>query len=134
MVFLNLKQNSFKKNDTNRSHPCLIYASNGTMKTSFAKTFKNLCESEVEKLKNEITHKEPEYDVKIRTDGTAQMTKLELEDFQKKFFVIESEPTQYNFNNISKLLINNELKRDYENVYNVINNSQEKLIKELAES
>ncbi len=102
---------------------CLIYASNGTMKTSFAKTFKNLCEKEKEKLKeklqNQITHKTPEYKIQIRKSNS-NSDKMELvktqEDFAKNFFVIESMKEEYSFNQVSKLLVNDELKERYDNI------------------
>lgn len=126
---LKTQEISFKKKKS-----CLIYASNGTMKTSFANTFKNLCNNDKEALKNQITNKKAETIIKIRESNSINENMKTLKtnkDFKENFYVIESLPEDYNFNHVSKLLINNELKNRYENVYDEINKLEKELIKKL---
>lgn len=109
---------------------CLIYASNGTMKTSFAKTF-------LKKSKNmepeELVHgKTPRCSIRKKIETSNSLTDMEADEI----FVIESynDETYKNsikFDNISFLLVKDDLKKEYDNIFKDINNSKKKLLNKL---
>lgn len=109
---------------------CLIYASNGTMKTSLAKTF-------LSKSKNmepeELVHgKTPSCKIKKKIETTDSLTDIEADEI----FVIESynDETYKNsikFDNISYLLVKDDLKKEYDNIFKNINKSKKALLNKL---
>lgn len=54
------------------------------------------------------------------------------DDFKKNIFVVKSMDENYNFNHVSKLLVNENLKKKYDDIYNNINKAENALIKILA--
>ena len=98
-----------------------IYAPNGLMKTSLSKTFSDLS-------KNETTKD------RIWPDNkTKRIIKNELDQNIKpeNIFVIESYNEKYRSDRISTLLANEELREEYEKIYEEINNKVSDLIEQL---
>ncbi|MDP2226822.1 MAG: AAA family ATPase [Moraxellaceae bacterium] len=97
----------------------LVYAPNGVMKTSFAKTFQMLSKglSPEEKLYN----KKSEHEVQLDTDTITSSEILVIEPFDKSF---ESK-------NISTLLVNPEKKQKYDAAIKEIIEAKQVLIKAL---
>ncbi len=97
-----------------------IYASNGSMKTSFAKTFERISEG---KQPEDLVYSERETTCKINFDN---------QDIQPaKIFVIHSYSKNYESSKISTLLANKELRKKYEDVYKEINSQKTHFLKEL---
>lgn len=110
---------------------CLIYAPNGTMKTSFANTFNDLCNN-IKPL-NKITNNSYNYKIKIKKNMNDKFHLIKSpDDFKKNIFVVKSMDENYNFNHVSKLLVNENLKKKYDDIYNNINKAENALIKILA--
>lgn len=98
-----------------------IYAPNGFMKTSFAKTFMDLSEGKESKdliFTDRITKRNI-------TDETNNALSSE------QIFVIEPYNGNYKSKKVSTLLVNKELKEKYDNILNSIDEKKEILIKEL---
>ena len=84
----------------------LIYAKNGTMKTSFAKTFEKIQLEKEEEIKDLIHNKQPvKKEIKI-VDENGNENKISKEEI----FVIKSFVPSYESENIATLLVNDELK------------------------
>ena len=106
--------------DFSEKNICSIYASNGTMKTSFAKTFVDL--SRGEKPKDEI-YPDRETICEIKTDGS---------DLKKEnIFVINPYDQEYKSDNISTLLVNQELKKKFDTEYQEIQKQKEGFLKSI---
>ena len=98
-----------------------IYAPNGVMKTSFAKTFKDVS-SDLASKDLIFTERETIREIK-KDDGT---------DIQSsEVFVIEPYNENFNSAKISTLLVNKELKGQYDSIHLKIDEEKEKLLKEL---
>lgn len=98
-----------------------IYAPNGSMKTSLAKTFEDLSLARPSKdliFPERITIRD------IIKDGADQIDKEEV-------FVIKSYKENFSSDKISTLLINKDLKSKYDGIHVGINEEKEKLLKEL---
>ena len=109
-----------KEIDFSQKNICSIYASNGTMKTSLAKTFIDL--SKGEKSKDEIY-----------TDRkTIREIKKNGSDLQKdNVFVIKPYDQEYRSDNISTLLVNQELKKQFDKEYQEIQKQKEDFLKSI---
>lgn len=98
-----------------------IYASNGTMKTSFAKTFKDISIGEESK------------DLMF----PARKTVREIVDennnpiAKEQVFVIEPLNVDFNSEKISTLLVNKKLKDEYDKIHSEIDKKKEKFLKKL---
>jgi hypothetical protein len=104
--------------DFSTSKSFIIYASNGTMKTSFAKTFDAYKNNKpVESFKKNPA--EIKYDI----------TGLNQEDI----FVIHSLDEEYENKDLYVLMINKKLQKDYNDIYNKINSKKTIIIKKLKE-
>ncbi|MDO8869626.1 MAG: hypothetical protein Q7V10_02635 [Methanobacteriaceae archaeon] len=111
--------------DFSENNGCVIYASNGTMKTSFAKTFMDI--SEGSEPKDRIYGREPVvFDVDKISPGT--ITKIDSEEI----FVIESFKDNFNFEKISRLVVRKDLKDRYDEIYNFIDIAKKKLVNKMA--
>lgn len=103
----------------------VIYAPNGSMKTSFSKTF------------HDLSIDQPSED---RIHGKKKKTIREIKDEsglaidKDKVFVIESYNPNYKSKKISTLLANKTLKEKYDLIYSAIDEKKEALINELKES
>jgi len=109
-----------KEIDFSDNNICSIYASNGTMKTSFAKTFIDL--SKGEKSKDEI-YTERETISEIKKNGS---------DLQKDdVFVIKPYDQEYKSDNIYTLLVNQELKKQFDKEYQETQKKKEDFLKSI---
>lgn len=99
---------------------CLIYASNGTMKTSLANTF-----LDIENDRKTIDRIDP-------TSKTIRDIKIDNRDIKKEdVLVIQSYVEGYNSNNKSKLLASKEIKKEYDDIWNEISKSKDAFLKEI---
>ncbi|RUA05131.1 MAG: hypothetical protein DSY43_05315, partial [Gammaproteobacteria bacterium] len=109
-----------KEIDFSENNKCSIYASNGTMKTSFAKTFVDL--SKGEESKDEI-YTDRETIREINKDGS---------DLKKdNVFVIKPYDQAYKSDNISTLLVNQELKKQFDQEYQETQKQKEGFLKSI---
>lgn len=109
---------------------CLIYASNGTMKTSFANTF--LAVSENRDPEDRVHHKKPSCKIEKKENGSSTFVDIESDDI----FVINSYNEElYNdfikFDNISFLLVKEELKKEYDAIYKNIEVNKKNLLNKM---
>jgi hypothetical protein len=111
---------------------CLIYASNGTMKTSFANTFLAISENKDPK---DLVHKlDPSYNIKKKETETGPSINIKPEEI----FVIQSYSDEIykdsiKFNNISSLLVKENLKKDYDDIYKDIEINKKNLFKKIKD-
>ena len=105
--------------DFTQSNANLIYAPNGVMKTSLAKTLMQI--SKELEPEEKIYNKQSEYDIQV--DGVP-ISKDEI-------LVIEPFNPDFESKNISTLLVNSEKKERYDHIYKKILDSKKKLIIEL---
>ena len=107
--------------DFSQKRTFAIYSPNGVMKTSFAKTFKDICNGN-------DTH-----DLIFQERKSKRIVKDEsnndLKD--KNVFVIEPYNETYKSGKVSTLLVNAKLKNQYEKIHIEIDNKKEALLKEL---
>ncbi len=102
--------------DFNKSNSILVYAPNGVMKTSFAKTFLRISNglNPEEKLFNRV----PEHEV---ISDTAEIDK-------NRIMVIRPFDKEYESKNVSTLLVNSEKKTKYDTAIKSILDSKQKLV------
>ncbi|WBV52890.1 ATP-binding protein [Chryseobacterium gambrini] len=106
--------------DFNESNSYIIYAPNGTMKTSFAKTLQMI--SKNEKPKDLVYNKTSTY--QILMDGN--------EINRNSILVIDAEDNSFDATDkISSFIASKELKERYESVYESLNNAKAELLKKL---
>ncbi|MDP0506857.1 MAG: hypothetical protein Q7K47_06425 [Fusobacterium sp. JB019] len=116
---INLLEYDFKFKDKNMY---MIYAPNGTMKTSFAKTFKDIMNGQMPK--EQIKGSDGEYSL-ITDEG-----ELDAE----KIFVINSYEETYQCKNLSKLLLKNEIKEEYDRLVKEIETAKDVFLKKVLET
>ncbi|GAI24388.1 unnamed protein product, partial [marine sediment metagenome] len=109
--------------DFSQQKTCVIYASNGAMKTSLAKTFKDLSNGVNSKdliFPNRETIRE------IKNEDDNDITKEQV-------FVIEpyNDNEDFNSEKMSTLLVNNKLKKLYDEIHIKIDEKKDDLLKEL---
>lgn len=97
-----------------------VYASNGVMKTSFAKTFSAI--SKGESPKDEI------YPEKV---SKCEIKKDSANIDPKEIFVIKPYEKGYHSDNIATLLVNEALKKQYDSEYDEIKKAKENFLKTL---
>ncbi|MFC1551198.1 AAA family ATPase [Candidatus Latescibacterota bacterium] len=97
----------------------LIYAPNGSMKTSLANTFIRI--SEGKEPEEKINNKKPFYHIKIDNN----------EIKKEEIFVIEPFNDSFKSESISTLLVNKKIKSEYDLIYNSILDLKYKLITQL---
>ena len=102
-------------NFSNTSNRAIIYAPNGVMKTSFAKTMQNLVDRE--KPKDLIYDLEGVFELEYRGNVISNNN---VEEHILKAIVIQSLDESYISPNISTLLVNNNLKKEYDEIINNI--------------
>lgn len=98
-----------------------IYAANGTMKTSFAKTFQDYI--------NGISTKDEIFPTRITTRKILNDNEQEVSP--NSFFVIEPYQDNYHAPNVAKLLVNPNLKEAYNKIYQSIEDKKDVLLKKL---
>lgn len=102
---INLLEHYFDFSEKNAS---LIYAPNGTMKTSFTKTFKQVS-LEKDPL-DQLTGKNGIFDIKVNRNNILSKDILVITSYEDKIA-----------ENISKLLVKDDLKKEYEELMEEIN-------------
>ena len=118
---------NFTKNRHKNSNINLIYATNGTMKTSFAKTLRDIGDG-VEPL-NLISNEKPEYLIKITEDGNT--FELTPEDVKERIFVIESIKEDFSFQNTAPLISNKQSRKKYSETFKELLESKKVFLKNL---
>ena len=108
--------------DFSNRNICSIYAPNGSMKTSFSKTFKDL--SKGEKTIDRIQGDKVKTIAKI-VDENGTCLKSD------QVFVIESFDKEFISEKVSSLLVNKNLKTKYDKLYQSINEKKDGLLGEL---
>lgn len=107
------------KFDFTKKNAYILYAPNGTMKTSFTKTFKDI--SLGKQPIDRITEVSGKYDIKVDDQ------KIKKEDI----FVVESYDEKFGYRNISKLLVNDIMKKNYEELTKEIELKKDEFLKKL---
>lgn len=102
-----------------KSRANLIYAPNGVMKTSLAKTFLRLSKGEIPEEK--VYNRESKWEIKIDN----------LDINAEEVLVVEPFNPSFNSQNISTLLVNREKKIRYDRAYKSISDTKKKLITSL---
>lgn len=106
----------------------LLYASNGIMKTSFANTFKDLCEGIMPQ--NIFTNDKPVYKVSIIENGK----EIELKsssDFKNNIFVVSSMDESFDFSDTAPLIYDSEIRKKYDEIFNNIINIENDFFKKI---
>ncbi|AVP62895.1 hypothetical protein C3B64_00940 [Clostridium botulinum] len=108
--------------DFTSKRACSIYAPNGTMKTSFAKTVK--CISNEEAPQDLINTEKVSDALIIKSNGDD----VSSEDV----FVIESYKEDYESKKVSMLMVNKELKAKYDKIHSDLEKKKDTLLKEIS--
>lgn len=110
--------------DFSEHNGVLIYASNGTMKTSFAKTFLDISENSqpLDRISGELGS----FTVEKISEGTTNNIE------NNEIFVIESFNNKFNFEKISNLIARDDLRNQYNDISNEIQEHKNKLIRRMA--
>ncbi len=110
--------------DFSQKNTYIVYAPNGTMKTSFAKTFKDMSNG------NETQ------DLIFKERVNKRIIKNENNDdlLSEDIFVIEPYNKEFKTKKLSTLLVNKTLKDKYDEIHSSINEKKELLIKNLLKS
>lgn len=109
--------------DFEKNKSFIIYASNGSMKTSFAKTFKDL--SRGTKSKDERYNNKTLREIKDSNNNDIE---------REEVFVIQSyDSTYFNSSRIETLLLKQEIKNNYDKIFSTIELKKQELIKKLSE-
>ena len=109
--------------DFSKNNTYAIYASNGTMKTSFTKTFVDLMYNTNSKdliYSDKVTQRIIQDENSTDIDGD-------------KVFVIESEFDDFQFEKISNLMVSKDIKIKYDALYLDINKQKDEFIKKLKD-
>lgn len=115
---------NFSKDDDKNYHIALIYAPNGTMKTSFAKTLRDIGEG-IEP-RNIISDKEPKYKINITENGeVSELTSVEVKE---RIFVIESIKEDFSFENTTPLISDMESRSKYTTLFKELIESKKEFL------
>lgn len=117
----------FTKKGTKNTNISLIYAPNGTMKTSLAKTLRDIGNG-VEP-RNLISNEKPEYQIRI-TENNEQVN-LKTEDIKERIFVIESIKEDFSFENTAPLISNKESRLKYSETFKELLESKKTFLKNI---
>ena len=117
----------FTKKGTKNTNISLIYAPNGTMKTSLAKTLRDIGNG-VEP-RNLISNENPEYQIRI-TENNEQVN-LKTEDIKERIFVIESIKEDFSFENTAPLISNKESRIKYSETFKELLESKKTFLKNI---
>lgn len=108
--------------DFSNKNACEIYAPNGTMKTSFARTFKCIAKEE-----------EPKDLINPGKSSKAIITKSNGVNIKpEEVFVVESYNGDYESKKVSMLLVNKELKEKYDRIYSDLEQMKDSLLREIS--
>lgn len=109
--------------DFSKVNSHLIYAPNGTMKTSFAKTFDLISKNDQKNLPKDLI-----YNKKSKFEVLSD----EIEIDPDSILVINAEDNSYDATNkITSFIARKELKDKYDQIYNDLNNGKAELLKKL---
>ena len=108
--------------DFSNKNACEIYAPNGTMKTSFARTFK--CISKEEEPKDLINPGKSSKAIITKSNG--------VNIKPEEVFVVESYNVDYESQKVSMLLVNKELKEKYDRIYSDLEQTKDSLLREIS--
>ena len=107
--------------DDKNAKTCIIYSSNGTMKTSFSKSLKNISEGNT-----------PKDEIFTDRISTYQITDENGIDIAKEsIFVVDSYDEGFQTDKVSTLLVNQELREKYDEIHGSINNAKKILMESL---
>jgi ABC-type multidrug transport system ATPase subunit len=101
-----------------------VYAPNGVMKTSFANTFKDIFDG---KETTDRIYSDRKTIREIIIDTNTVLTSNDI-------FVIEPYIAEYSSDKVSTLLVNKELRKEYEDIYKNINEKKNDLLKHLKKT
>jgi len=110
--------------DFSKENVVSVYAPNGVMKTSFAKTFKDVS-SGTETTDRIYSDRKTIREITIDTN---------IELTSNDIFVIEPYIAEYSSDKVSTLLVNKELRKEYEAIYEKINEKKSDLLKHLKKT
>ena len=108
---------NFTKNNSS-----LIYAPNGTMKTSFTKTLLDL-KSDIESKDNIFTDRVSKREI-FKSDGSNLLS--------NELLVVESFKDNYESEKMTNLLVSKELKKEYDSINKTIDSKKSELLKLLS--
>ncbi|MBL3545981.1 hypothetical protein [Chryseobacterium sp. KMC2] len=109
--------------DFSKVNSYLIYAPNGTMKTSFAKTFDLISKNDKKNLPKDVV-----YNKKSKFEILSD----DLEINPESILVINAEDNSYDATNkITSFIARKELKEKYDQIYSELNNAKAELLKKL---
>jgi len=109
--------------DFSKVNSHLIYAPNGTMKTSFAKTFDLISKNDQKNLPKDLI-----YNKKSKFEVLSD----EIEIDPDSILVINAEDNSYDSTNkITSFIARKELKKKYDQIYSELNNAKAELLKKL---
>lgn len=114
-------KNLEKEFDFSKNNTFTIYAPNGVMKTSFAKTFRDLSN---DKDSSDLVFPERKTIRNIKNENDVDIQPEEI-------FVIEPYNEQFNSDKLSTLLVTKKLKEEYDNIYKSIELEKNNFIKKL---
>lgn len=117
----------FTKKEGKNTNISLIYATNGTMKTSFAKTLRDIGNGD-EPI-NLISNEKPEHYIKILEDGMEY--ELDKDDVKERIFVIESIKEDFTFQNTAPLISNKESRIRYSETFKGLLKSKKTFLKNI---
>lgn len=133
-IFFNLKnchgisrlQHTFYfNNDSDKNtNISLIYAPNGTMKTSFARTLKDLGNGI--SPRNILEDKDPKFTIRAIENG--KQVDFDEDEIKKRIFVIESISDDFSFQNTGPLISNEDFRIKYNEITNEINMNKKKFL------
>lgn len=109
--------------DFSASSTCAIYAPNGVMKTSFAKTFRDL--SKGEESKDLMFSDRPNIRL-IQDENNTDISREQV-------FVVEPYVEQFSSDRVSTLLANVEMKNKYDEIHKKIDKAKDDLLKKLKQ-
>lgn len=123
-IFINLKNChgikqfkhtfNFERTGVKNANISLIYAPNGMMKTSFAKTLKDIGNNK--SPQNQINDQPPHYNIKIYEDENS--FEIDKEEVNERIFVIESMNRDFSFENTTPLILNKQSRDEYNEIFN----------------
>ena len=108
--------------DFSKKNAFLIYAPNGSMKTSFAKTFRD--------LSNEMESNDLMFPERKTVREITDENKLNI--IGENVFVIEPYLRDYESEKISSLIANSKLKKEYEKIHSDIEHKKENFVKQVG--
>ena len=105
--------------DFKNKNAIILYASNGTMKTSFSNTFKDISNGDVPE--DRVTNQK----------GSCEIKKNNIEIKKEEILVIESYDEKFGYRNISKLLVKDNLRIQYEELTEEIEKEKQNFMAKL---